>query len=314
MLSLLLAIQMQATSWVPRAAPPSGSEERYCANRSDQSWAVSAVEDKLVISPATREIDWTKLPSFLKPKQGERLREMTDQFTAVEVSDGFLVGNDVGEFGGWVAWRSKDGKKSYPVLDGNPIGFVKVGGAIAVVEGLGHLGIRRGSVHYISLSSAGRWVVRSTVDLGDVPYAFIADSSSEITIVTSRGVVQVTEAGLRHVAAADYEYLYPNSIAMIQGTYYVGMRHAISKLSPSGDGYSEQWLVPRDCESQSGPECQCVATGQESQAPSGSDEGGGLPNKRVNAPVQSVTTLAKCASAAPVRPARYARRYAAVMR
>jgi len=262
LLALLLAAEMGTSGWTARPVPRSDSEERVCANRSDDSWVVSAVQGQLVISKRTPGNDWSKLPSFLKPKRKKRLRQMIDSFTAIKVEDGFLVGNDVGEWGGWVNWYSEDGKRQYNILKGNPIGFAVVGDSIAVVEGLGHLGIREGSVRYLRVSAVGRWDVWNTVDLDDVPYAFLTDADAGIVIVTSSGLVRVAEAGVRRIAEAVYEFLYPNSLAVVDGTYYVGMRYAVSELTPSADAYSERWMVPADCpqlaKPMTGGECRCV--------------------------------------------------------
>jgi hypothetical protein len=262
LIALLLAADVRTSGWMARSVPPSDSEERICANWSDESWVVSGGQGQLAISKHTIDNDWDKLPSFLKPKRQKQLRQMIDNFTAIEVQNGYLIGNNIGEWGGWVYWYSNNGKKHYKILEGNPIGFAEVDDSVAVVEGLGHLGGREGSVHYLRMSSEGRWYAWKTVDLNDVPYAFLADTDTSIVIVTSNGLVRVTDTGVRPLADAIYEFLYPNSLAAIGGKYYVGMRYAVSELTPSADGYTEQWLVPDDCPKlakvPAGGECRCV--------------------------------------------------------
>lgn len=253
---------VDAIVWTTRPVPASDSEERECANWSRRSWRVSTVDDRVVFTPYQKGTDWTEIPDFLRPKRKRARERIVGTLTAIEVPDGFLVGNDIGEFGGWVAWYSKSGARRAKLFEGNPVGFASVGASIAVVEGLGHLGLRHGSVHYLERAASGRWRTRATVDLGDVPYAFTADGSV-ITIVTSAGVIEVSEGGKRRVAAADYAFLYPNSVAAVHGDYYVGMRYAVSRLTPTGEGYSESWLVPTHCarlERVSEDECRCVET------------------------------------------------------
>jgi hypothetical protein len=45
-----------------------------------------------------------------------------------------------------------------------------------------------------------------------------------------------------------YGGLYPTSIAVLRsGAIYVGMRHFVTRLTPKGSSYEEDWLVPSDC-------------------------------------------------------------------
>ena len=45
-----------------------------------------------------------------------------------------------------------------------------------------------------------------------------------------------------------YGGLYPTSVAVLRsGAIYVGMRHFVTRLTPKGSSYAEDWLVPSNC-------------------------------------------------------------------
>jgi hypothetical protein len=50
------------------------------------------------------------------------------------------------------------------------------------------------------------------------------------------------------IRSAEYGRLHPNSVAVLRsGVIYVGMRYFVTRLTPKGSSYEEDWLLPSDC-------------------------------------------------------------------
>jgi hypothetical protein len=70
-----------------------------------------------------------------------------------------------------------------------------------------------------------------------------------VVLVTSTKIHRIKPPGvIEPIHGAAYEGLYPTSVAVLRsGVIYVGMRHFVTRLTPIGSSYEEDWLVPSDC-------------------------------------------------------------------
>jgi hypothetical protein len=87
------------------------------------------------------------------------------------------------------------------------------------------------------------------VDLGESPHAFALAPDGSVVLVTSTKIHRIKSPGvIETIHNAAYSLLYPTSVvALRSGEIYVGMRHFVTRLTPTGSSYEEEWLVPTDC-------------------------------------------------------------------
>jgi hypothetical protein len=90
--------------------------------------------------------------------------------------------------------------------------------------------------------------------------AFVIESPDSILVLTTRELVRVKGDGtLRHLFPVNYGALYPNSMTLgPAGILHIGMRHFVTRLTPMGDKYQEEWFVPVGCSRFSIEDYDCV--------------------------------------------------------
>ena len=235
--------------WELFPPPPADGPALRCANYSQREWRVTAVGEHLKIGPDRLQEHQAPLPPGINVKsiavgsKGER--------HVIRVGDGWLVGLDAGEFGGGLWWFSSDGASSKRLADLNVVGFAESSKGVLALAGLAHMGSDAGKVLRVTEGAAGNRKVEALADLGAAPSTFAMESPDSLLIVTTRGLVRVRTSGaMEQLLPVDYSLLYPNSMTLSpSGVIHVGMRHFITRLTPTGESYKEEWFVPTGCSS-----------------------------------------------------------------
>jgi len=204
-------------------------DDLRCANYSKQAWRVTLNSDNSSIMVSRFE-DNTR-------------RHM------IAVRDGRLVGEDHGEWGGSLWWISKDGRRRRWLSDENVHGFVKTSAGVLVVVGLAHMGTNHGEVLQYVDGPVRKKRVKMFADLGWAPNAFVLESPDSVIVFTRDGFVRVHASGrVESIFRRVYGLVYPNSFTLSPtGVIHVGMRHFITRLTPSAGAYKEEWFVPANC-------------------------------------------------------------------
>jgi hypothetical protein len=233
--SLLMWSAMTASDGDHTLPPPDGwvvyshnqpaESALLCANHSNRNWIVAVDGERLRIKSSRRP-----------PHGGPRI---------MPFNDGTLVGRDQGEFGGGLWWITRESKVE--LSDDNVLGFVDTPFGMLALTGLDHLSLHSGQVLRLSPSSPPDVVVLA--DLGQAPYAFVKDAHGSVIVVTGSRLIRIDAPGdVRTLFNSVYGLLIPNSVAVsTSGTLYVGMRHFVTRLTPVGASYRQEWLVPADC-------------------------------------------------------------------
>jgi hypothetical protein len=248
--------------WSLYPKPASESPDMLCGNYSKRSWFVS-LEGGQLKTESRSEDEYRKdaLPFkiSLKKNQGDGIG---GRRFAYQLNDGWLVGFNRGEFGGSLWWFSPDGEQHRKLANENVQYFVKLSEDILVLTGLAHLGLAEGKVLRVSKSESGDYKAQVLVDLDGEPYAFIQESQYSLLIITTAGLRRVKASGsVERLAETDYGILYPTSMVLAEnGVIYVGMRHYVTRLTPTQSGYQEEWLVPSDCTKFKIRDYECVCT------------------------------------------------------
>jgi hypothetical protein len=227
---------VSASAW-KAVAPPATDAQWQCANASAQEWRVQAgTRGELLFAHAPGGI---AALSFRMPDGGR------------------LVGTDRGEFGGSVDWVSDAGDQRLQLLETNPVAFTLYRGDVYIASGLSHLGVEYGTIHRLHRQGPGRWQIDKVLDLGEAPGAALAKNETW-TLATGTGVVNVdlrTLALTRVHTNRQWGQVHPTSLQQREGRWFVGARSAVIRLTPTGDGWREEWLLPPDCAARQA--CRC---------------------------------------------------------
>jgi len=250
-----IASRAQTTPAIPSVSAPNGwlaypkptDEELRCANYSVREWRAALAGERLQIRLDTKHDHQDPLPPQIHSRN-VAVGSKADRHV-IRVNDGWLVGMDVGEFGGGLWWFNGDGLRGKKLSDENVVGFANTSKGVFVLVGLAHLGLDNGKVLRITDGVGGNRKLEPLVDLGSAPAAFILESPDALIVLTTTGLVRVRTSGkLESLDKTEYESLYPNSMTLSSsGVLYIGMRHFITRLAPTGNTYSEEWFVPTDC-------------------------------------------------------------------
>jgi hypothetical protein len=243
--------------WVAITPYGDTSSEMLCARESREEWHVYKTGDTVRVRPTVSSDRWSPPP--FRDSAAVSPSTFLGIGRPAKVTNGWLVGYDLGEFGGSVWWFSADGRDSAKVSDGQVSAFFKVRDFLVATGGLAHMGSDEGRILRLTQDSAGRWRAVSILDLGDSPEAPVKESDSALLIVGARRLTRVVFSDVsspvkaESLASRNWGFLYPNSaVRTPSGTVYVGMRHAVMRLVPDHSRYIETWLVP--------PACRTVAT------------------------------------------------------
>ena len=214
-------------------------DDLRCANYSKQAWRVTLDSDQ---------------SSILVSKFEDNRRHV------IQVRDGRLVGEDWGEWGGSLWWVSKDGRRRRWLSNENVHGFVKTSNGVLVIVGLAHLSFNYGEVLQYVDGPIRKKRVKAFADLGWAPMAFMLESADSVMVLTRDGFVRVHSSGrVESIFRRVYGLLYPNSFTLSpNGVIHVGMRHFITRLTPSAGTYKEEWFVPANCSQFTKQETDCV--------------------------------------------------------
>lgn len=173
-----------------------------------------------------------KLPFKFNPTGFKQEMNMSGSKSVIEVSDGYLVGFDHGEFGGGLYWFSKNGSQTYQISDFHVKQFSKAKDKIYAIAGIEHMGSDMGNLMSISLLN-DKWMVNNSVKLPNDPKAIGIDSADNIVIVTSSAVLSVGKMD-KIIVLNTYPKWKPiifQSVLIIKNNIaYIGMDQGIYKL------------------------------------------------------------------------------------
>lgn len=210
-----------------------------CANRAEQEWTIAAS------STTTARVT----PLVPEPSLETRL----------ELADGVLVGTNHGEFGGKIEWRPRDLPARLVIDRVNPVAMIQRGDDVLIATGLAHMTLDAGEILRLSRAEGGDWVASKALDLGEAPNAATRLDDRTWVILTTKGVSRVDLDSLKSKVIhrnRNWWWIYGNSIVPVGDAWVIGARRAVIRLSPNGDEFVEEWLVPKSC-ALVGSDCRC---------------------------------------------------------
>jgi hypothetical protein len=233
--------------WVLYPTPSAESEALNCGNYSMREWNVTLKDGSLKIRLDRDSVHWDPLPPEIN-SASVKAGSKTDRHV-IRVDDGWLIGLNSGEFGGGLWWFSSDGKTNRRLIDDRVVGFVNTPNGVFALVGLAHKGSDFGRVLRITDGKVGDRQIETVADLGSAPQTFVVESPESLLVLTRRGLVRLKTSGkIESLFKPNYRLLYPNSMALSSsGVIYIGIRLFVTRLTPDGDHYKEEWLVPKNC-------------------------------------------------------------------
>ena len=230
-----------ASGWVAYHKPT--EDDLRCANHSRREWRVALKGEQLEVT----------------------LRQSNkEQQHVIQVDDGSLTGADFGEFGGGLWWSRADGSDKTKLSNENIIGFVNSSKGVLAIAGLTHMDTDYGKILRITDGPGDKRKAEKLADLGWAPQAFVSESPDSVIVITTHALLRVKTSGsVEELLRTPYHLLYPNSMTLSSsGVIHVGMRHFITRLTPNGKTYDEEWFVPADCTQFSISNVNCVCAKQ----------------------------------------------------
>jgi hypothetical protein len=229
--------QQPPKGWVVINQP--GNEAAWsCANYAEHDWAVAGKSNKAVgISPYA---------------YSNKIR--------LAMPDGELIGTNHGEFGGKIEWAGRDATRQVVVPDKNPVAFAVRGDDVFVATGLAHLSSNVGEIIKLNRARGGAWQASTVMDLGHAPTAGFQVDNDVWMVLTTNGITKVNlSKGTKEpiYRNKNWPWLSTNSMQPAGNGWLVGARRAVISVTPSGNGYREEWLVPSSCKTLRKPDCKC---------------------------------------------------------
>jgi len=217
----------------PRAARADYAVWSYAAGYSQTEWEVLSTPRGVAARVRGRGSPTTRMPFVPKADKFQGAQ------AAARVSDGWLVGFNLGEFGAGLYWFSETGKEHYAISGHQVVDFLQVGERLLAIEGLAHLSRSDGSVISVEKTKE-RWQASTVVSLPFAPYAAAVEPDKSLLVVLSGALVRLAPAGSLKtlVSPVPWEMLYPTSavLAADNQTLYVGMRQYVAAITlASGD-------------------------------------------------------------------------------
>lgn len=179
---------------------------------------------------------------------------------SLQVSDGWLVCHDHGEFGGWLYWYSEDGEKSYEVAEGAWVNsFFRFGGRLFAASGLSHLSADSGTVFELA-KVGGRWQAVKAIQLAQEAHLAAPMTDTSFVVVCTATLAEVSlDGSVRYLYGvvnvdmlggdiwgrkASWMCYGPSSVVVHAGKVWIGTTFGVVVVTLRGWDSTEQWLVP----------------------------------------------------------------------
>jgi len=235
--------------WKVFPTPAENSDVTHCANFARQQQVSLSDAGTLQIVQLPRRA--SPIPPPELPAGAKLQRGMFGYESVLKVQNGWLLGFDGGEYGGGLWFVDTNGNGT-PLYRENVHGLVETSGGVMVFVGVAHMTIDRGEVLIARNPVTADTKLETLAPLDGAPETFTKISPDAALVVTTHGISRITSSGDHQALThSKFAILYPNSIIVTpDGTIYVGMRLFVVRLVPASKPgeYTEQWLVPEDCE------------------------------------------------------------------
>jgi hypothetical protein len=222
---------------------PSNSDTLRKYNNSVNDWSVFIRNNTLTVIKRKQYDDQSILPFDVKPK-GDEKSKMSGRISLIKVEDGYLVGFNRGEWGGYLYWFSKDGSNHYLISNDQVVQFINKKGQNYAIQGLAHLTMSEGSIIKIEKKN-NKWLAHEYVSLPTAPEAIGLDIDDNFLIMTSKSLLKIEDNKKIQTLIGRgfwYDDLTTNSMVISNNIIYAGMTAGVFKYDLSNG--KQEWLLP----------------------------------------------------------------------
>ncbi len=245
------------SKWIRKEPPKKGDGRWRTANASDYQWVVMLRENRpsARLRATKRTKDSTDperqesypLMPFTVP-HGSAKEDLAGEWFSVQVSNGWIIGFNAGEFGAGLWWFSPDGKKREKISEDQVIGFFETGAGLLALEGIAHGTRSVGRIARLAKGEDGHWHSELFVDLKGAPETAVKSADGTLTVATLDRLLRV-HLDTRKIDVllneAFWGGLYPTSMILTpSGSIFLGMRHGVVEVEKIGTVYKANWLIP----------------------------------------------------------------------
>lgn len=259
--------------WVLFPTPKENSAEIRCANRAENEQKVENDNGKVKFSKYVylEDEQLSKLPAKLKEQilKNRNIGKGLGGYLHVEsFNNGWLIGSDAGEWGGQLTWFSENGNQKIELLKDNIRGIVKIGDEVFVLSGMAHEFINEGKIYKLVKDENGSLKSLLLTDLKTQPQTFVVETDESVLIVLNNKIIRLKISGdIETLKNVNFAMLYPSSAGITSaGIIYVGMRLFVVRFVPKENSYTEEWLVPQNCQKFAEKDFDCVCQNEKIKA------------------------------------------------
>ncbi len=208
-------------------------------------WSLREENDHIVAASPKPERRGDEVPFWVplrRGREGERI--------ALRVDNGFLLGFDMGEWGGGLWFFDPAGKQSYPLFaDSDPVNDLLDLGHEVVAVSRGASRVRfEGQVRLAPclwrLHKAGdRWEVRETLKCDGV-YASSVQNDGSLLFASPTALHRYRDGGIERLHEFRGSIAPISMLARSETEIWLGLVNAVVRLDRSGTDWSEQWFAP----------------------------------------------------------------------
>ncbi len=244
----MLAQAPDLSRWQVAPVPTDETSMRF--QRAD-AYILTEANDIVLEAPASETPPFHHLP-FSAEFIREKLPQLAGYSDAMEVSGGYLVGINHGEFGGRLLFVSTDGAEVYDVagtssrfaMSLNIRRFFRLGGRLFAIEGLSHLGLDRGQI--LEITKGDKWIFKTLISLDSAP-VYVSVYGKNRLILTNTAVYLLDLGGtVEKILTAPFYWglLYPTSLKVVDNALYIPMRGGIVQIRDFETKPIFVWYVP----------------------------------------------------------------------
>ena len=229
-------------------SPPTEQRASLAANWSDHEWRVFLRQDQARVARYSEFVALFRHGLSFRPPKDSGQSRLAEKHV-YQVSDGWIVGYNAGEFGASVWWFSKKRMSRHKISDAQVVDYVTAGTNVFVLDGLAHLMSSRGQVLRLIPADGNRdWQLVPYAPLPEAPYAATAEKDGALLIITSSKLLRLRPDKTMEILINDgfWRGLSPNSIIEdAKGATFIGMRQGVARVPLTGASAGKvEWLVP----------------------------------------------------------------------
>lgn len=193
------------------------------------------------------------LPVLLKHQQGMPGNTVRAGLkTVLHFKHNWLLAYDAGEWGGGLWLTNEDGTQTKRILSDNVTEMIPIDDVVLVLSGLAHGTIDFGNAFIFSIPDGMDISLQHAGHLDGRPRGYAKEPNGSALFVTTYALCRVTKSGEVQMLMGFprwSQHEFTTSIVIARdGAIFIGMRMFVLRLLPNSGRYTQEWLLPKQCQ------------------------------------------------------------------